>query len=282
LVSDFSEILAVLPLNQRPIMNAQNAKKATLIFSCVILAVGYITVLVWPSIVEGFLGYATVLFCFACAGLASFLPGKFTWKRNGVIATSALGIFIFLLYWLKKPSQPVSDPFFMVRVHVEKDKLIPEELPDGIVILTLGDEPRHAPLSAAHDATFEHIPCQYLGIRAKLDISFNNKYALKYPNLLYKLERDKLITLVLTLDLKNKIYGTVFDSKGKVLHDVAVSVDTNSTSTNRFGFYILKLDTTDLQDDQEILFLKSGYKTGRQLVHLRSLGRFDMTLDKEK
>lgn len=151
-----------------------------------------------------------------------------------------------------------------VLVHGEKGKddlILPNR---GKVKLIYGDANVVETINNKGEATFKQVPAAFFQENATVEILFSDPdgepYRAAHPDSLYKLSKNKYISLEVKLSGLNSIRGVVRDFEtGDPVDSVRISILGSETFSNRYGEYLLEIPKEQQRKFQTVRAFKENY-----------------------
>jgi hypothetical protein len=153
-----------------------------------------------------------------------------------------------------------ADPKYInVSVYVEDQKsdLVSPLKKEGYVLMTTegGGRPKEL-IDDKSRASFQNIK---VGDKVRLNVDFSEPYRPINPDSIYTVPANGQITLIVGLQNLNRVFGTVI-WRDQPLSGVLVAIGDLRTTTDTTGGYTLPIPEAAQRKEQEVKFLKSGYK----------------------
>jgi Effector-associated domain 11 len=146
-----------------------------------------------------------------------------------------------------------------VSVENKERDLIPEltKAKDAYVIMAVeGGDVKKEVIDEKGKAAFQNVK---VGDKVRLKIDFSEPFRPLNPDSLYTIPADGRITLTAGLQHLNRVYGTVIWHE-QPLVGVKVVIGDLNTLTDSAGGYNIQIPEQDQRKEQEVKFLKAGFK----------------------
>lgn len=197
-------------------------------------------------------------------GLGSFFLGSLKLNFKGIEAGGALAFAVIGFLWNpaegfvgKNCNEPFSVTVFVHGKGGRQDMILRQQ---GEVLMDLAGERRSELIRENGQAFFQNLPPSYQGKQVSLNVDFSEPYKSIYPDSLFPLKPGEQIYLPVALQGLDRIFGTVI-WKEKPLPGVVVSIgNALSDTTDANGAYELRIPEAQQHKEQEVKFVKTGYK----------------------
>ncbi|SIP97958.1 hypothetical protein SAMN05421821_101324 [Mucilaginibacter lappiensis] len=226
--------------------------------------------------------YLRILFALGIAGLSAALLGNLkinTMHINGVRAAG--GFAMFVLVYIINPvgfKQESFDITFMLKN--KEGKSIKNIV--GNIDLYLGNDKISKKIAEDETAEFKQIPISYNDNITEIEIQIPGW---QFPNgtnySKIKLNQKDAIINIEHDDSLCCITGTVTDEEGNYLQDVAIMVDGINATTNKLGFFELKIPAEKRREEQKVIVAKTGYKSFNDSVYPATKAPLSISLQKK-
>jgi Effector-associated domain 11 len=146
-----------------------------------------------------------------------------------------------------------------VSVENKERDLIPEltKAKDAYVIMAVeGGDVKKEVIDDKGKAAFQNVK---VGDKVRLKIDFSEPFRPLNPDSVYTIPADGRLTLTASLQHLNRVYGTVL-YRDQPLSGVLVAIGDLHATTDVTGGYKIQIPEQDQRKEQEVKFLKAGYK----------------------
>jgi hypothetical protein len=196
--------------------------------------------------------------------LPNLPPQGFSWtKWTGLtdvkswiaVAAGIAGIMTFYFKYCGQESnegKPINTTVF---VENKNHQLVLQQ--QGKIIMEVaGGESKEEDIDSKGSASFKNVK---VGDKVRLKVNFSEPYHPIDSNALHTITADGRITLTVALQNLNRVFGTVI-YRDQPLSDVLVAIGDLRATTDVTGSYKIQIPEQDQRKEQEVKFLKAGYK----------------------
>ncbi|MBK9014712.1 MAG: hypothetical protein IPM82_11890 [Saprospiraceae bacterium] len=150
----------------------------------------------------------------------------------------------------------------------------------GYVLMDVrGGERKKSSINDNGEAYFQNLR---LGDTVRLSVDFSERYEATHPDSLYVIHEDGRIYLEVALQGLDRIYGTVI-WKENPLPGVFVSIgSTLVDTTDNNGAYEIHIPEAQQRKEQEVKFVKSGFKMQLKKALPQTLEPLNVVMEKSK
>jgi hypothetical protein len=142
-----------------------------------------------------------------------------------------------------------------VFVENKKHELVLQQ--QGKIIMEVdGGESKQEDIDSKGSASFKNVK---VGDKVRLKVNFSEPYSPIDSNALHTITADGRITLTVALQNLNRVFGTVI-YRDQPLAGVKVVIGDLSATTDFAGSYKIQIPEQDQRKEQEVKFLKTGFK----------------------